>query len=377
MAAPFGDQFSDEIEDELEKARQRKARQQSKAEGESSKHGFKTVWANHINPPNLLEAGLIDGFLPRVGMVVMYGDSNTGKTFVGIDISCHVAAGKPWRGMDVEQGVVIYVAAEAPASVERRVWAWREHQTCADLQVLVVQSTVDLLNGDTDRLIELIAEVQASGRRVAMIVLDTLARSMVGNENDGADMGKYVSSCSRMREACSGLIMVIHHCGKDQAKGARGHSSLRAATDIELEVTPGAIKITKARDDEGATRYGFKLDQIELGTNSRGRVVTTCVAVSAEAQAPIEKELPMTSNQKIVLDCLAAAIVDRGREAPFERDITSGVKGVSYEVWEEAAERYIPGGERKIKRRAIRRAVDALQARRRIKHVDGFCWIPG
>ena len=29
----------------------------------------------------------------------------------------------------------------------------------------------------------------------------------------------------------------VHHCGKDAARGAGGHSSLRAATDVELEIT--------------------------------------------------------------------------------------------------------------------------------------------
>ena len=30
--------------------------------------------------------------------------------------------------------------------------------------------------------------------------------------------------------------MLVHHTGKDTAKGARGHSLLRAATDTEIEV---------------------------------------------------------------------------------------------------------------------------------------------
>ena len=55
---------------------------------------------------------------------------------------------------------------------------------------------------------------------------------MNGNENSPEDMGKYVASCGRIREAGGTHVMVVHHCGKDLAKGARGHSSLRADTAI-------------------------------------------------------------------------------------------------------------------------------------------------
>ena len=72
------------------------------------------------------------------------------------------------------------------------------------------------------------------------MVVDTLARAMTGNENAPEDMGSFVAACGRIREACEGHVLVVHHCGKDAAKGARGHSSLRAATDVELEVTPTA-----------------------------------------------------------------------------------------------------------------------------------------
>ena len=70
--------------------------------------------------------------------------------------------------------------------------------------------------------------------RVALVVIDTLARAMTGNENAPEDMGRFVAACGRIREACEGHVLIVHHCGKDQARGARGHSSLRAATDVEL-----------------------------------------------------------------------------------------------------------------------------------------------
>lgn len=63
-----------------------------------------TVWADEIEI-NLDAGGVVDGLMPRSGLTVLYGESGSGKTFNALDLACHVAAGLPWRGLDVEQGV--------------------------------------------------------------------------------------------------------------------------------------------------------------------------------------------------------------------------------------------------------------------------------
>ena len=183
----------------------------------------------------------------------MYADSNTGKTFAAIDMACHVALARPWLGKDVEQGAVLYIAAEAPESVKRRIWAWKTLHGVEHLPVVIVQSSIDLLNGDADAVIAAIKRAEAEHGRVILTVVDTLSRSMTGNENAPDDMGRYVAACGAIREATETHVMVVHHCGKDAARGARGHSSLRAATDIEIELTKAdgviVFRMTKVRDD--------------------------------------------------------------------------------------------------------------------------------
>lgn len=335
-----------------------------------------TIWADDIEI-SLDAGGVVDGLIPRTGLTVLYGESNTGKTFVALDMASRIAAGMPWRGMDVEQGVVIYVAAEAPVSVERRLWAWKQHHGVERLPVLVVQSSVDLLNGDCDALVALVAQVARDHGRVAMVVLDTLARSMTGNENSPEDMGKFVAACGRIREAGETHVLVVHHSGKDTAKGARGHSSLRAATDVELEVAPGSIRVTKARDEGGGGLFGFKLEVIELGTNTKGRTVTTCVAVEADAPAAVGRDTkPKGANEKVVHDALLAALVDHGEPAPPAPDIPPNAKVARVARWETAAFRYLPQAEVKRKREAFNRAVTSLVARGAVRHVEGWAWLP-
>ena len=60
---------------------------------------------------------LVEGVLTVGGGSVLYGDSNSGKTFFTIDLACAVARGVPWMGRRTEPGLVVYVAAESPQSI--------------------------------------------------------------------------------------------------------------------------------------------------------------------------------------------------------------------------------------------------------------------
>jgi hypothetical protein len=173
-------------------------------------------------------------------------------------------------------------------------------------------------------------------------------------------------------------VLVVHHSGKDLARGARGHSSLRAASDTELEVTKGeggsCLAITKSRDEEDRARFGFRLEPVELGVNAKGRAVTTCVAVETEV-ANQAKKVPLTPKQSTVLDCLNAAIADHGQDAPLSRDIPRKARVVQFARWREAALRYLPGDKEDWRKREdFNRIAQALQAKHLVRHVDGWCW---
>jgi hypothetical protein len=75
----------------------------------------------------------------------------------------------------------------------------------------------------------------------------------------------------------------VHHSGKNLDAKARGHSSLRAAVETEIELSYDEATglrtalSTKQRDLEGGRKFHFKLNVIELGHDADGDAVTTCV----------------------------------------------------------------------------------------------------
>jgi hypothetical protein len=268
--------------------------------------------------PKLDRIALIDQWLDRGVMSVLYGDSNVGKTFVALALSRCIAAGEPVAGRRVQQGGVVYVAAEAGASIERRVEALKRRYGRGDLPLAIVPCPVDLLSpdGDAAALAALVREAgQAMGVGVALVVIDTLSRAMQGgNENASEHMGAFVINVDKLRISTGAHVMIVHHSGKDKAKGARGHSLLRAATDTEIEVEAGQVKATKQRDLELPRPMPFRLESVEIGRDSEGETVTSAVALLGE-RPPSRVDfdvVKLTKMEALALDTLSEAIATRG-----------------------------------------------------------------
>lgn len=237
---------------------------------------------------------LIEGVITSGAGSVVYGDSNCGKTFFAIDMAAAVARGAEWMGRRTEPGIVLYVAAESPASVRGRLQAYQKHHGVRVPNFAIVQNAVNLFESDADTN-AIIAAVrileEQREQKVRLIVGDTLARMSAGaNENSGEDMGRVIQRFDRIRLECNAHFMLIHHSGKAAAAGARGWSGIRAAIDTEIEVTDSATgrcaEITKQRDlsTKGA-RIGFRLDVVELGSTKWGAPATTCVVSPDDAPA--------------------------------------------------------------------------------------------
>lgn len=235
---------------------------------------------------------LVEGVLTTGGGSVLYGDTNCGKTFFAIDMAAAVARGVDWMGRHIEPGLVVYLAAESPASVRSRLQAYQKYHCACVPNFAIVQSPVNLFKGDADAtaIIRTVLQIEAQvGQKVRLIVGDTLARLSAGaNENAGQDMSLVIDRVDRIRAECRAHFMLIHHSGKNAAAGARGWSGMRCAIDTEIEVTHTSgtrcAEITKVRDlGTKGERIGFRLDVLTLGVTKWGTPATTCVVVPADA----------------------------------------------------------------------------------------------
>lgn len=294
--------------------------------------------------PVLDTADFVQGLLIEGSAAVIYGESNAGKTFFATDLSLHVAAGLEWNGRRVEQGGVVYCVLEGGTGFRNRVSAWRSDHGMEDATIpfSAIPQSLDLLDPEADTP-RLIAAIKAEAARMAMpvklVVIDTLARAFAGgNENASEDMGMLVHNMDLIREETGACVVFIHHSGKDQAKGARGHSSLRAAIDTEIEVVASddsdikTATAVKQRELKKGDVFAFRLEIAVLGMNRHGEDVTTCLVRPAEASEIPKKAARLPAGARAALKALTEALAKGGQPAR-DRDIPENVPVVPVEAW--------------------------------------------
>lgn len=266
----------------------------------------------------------VQGLLGEGQLSVVYGESNVGKTFFIADLSFHVAMGKEWRGKRVEQGAVIYTALEGARGFSNRIEAYFRHNLILDrnMPLSMVPCAVDFLNpnGNIGEFIDLVKKEQDDLGAIKLIVIDTLARAIAGgDENSGQDMGRLVGHADLIRHHTGAHVCFIHHSGKDKARGARGHSSLRAAVDTEIELVRDenaaftTVRVAKQREMEIGKDMAFELHGVVLGQNRHGEDVTSCVVVphSLETLA-LKPRARLSARQDFVYQSIVEAIDSHG-----------------------------------------------------------------
>lgn len=253
----------------------------------------------------------IDKILPREGVAVIYGPPSVGKSFMIIDLLMAIVRGIPY-GNDqfaTEQGPAMYVLAEGAAGVKQRLRAYQQvNNLKPDSPAIHVISEAPNLF-DMEDAKALIEAIVPTGAKVA--VVDTLHASMMGgDENSAKDMGVVLGNCRKLAAAMEGLVILVHHVGKDAERGERGSSSIRGAMETMLELSEEddglrVVKISKQKDGDSNISWQFRLQsQIIAGPNGveDSAIVTHVPTGAVLVEKPIEK--PAVSTEDAVRDLL-------------------------------------------------------------------------
>jgi hypothetical protein len=315
---------------------------------------------------------LIEGLLDCTALSVMFGPSGCGKTFFALDLAAHIPLGRPWRGRTVLQGAAVYVAAEGGYGIRERLTAFRcQYGTDPkDVPLYVIAEPIDLCNSGEDVDL-LIAHLRDLPKPVRFIVVDTVSRALAGgNENTPDHMGALIKRCDKLRAATGAHIMLLHHTGKDKSQGARGHSSLRAAVDTEIEMMwdkegrSGFANVTKQRDSRTEGAFAFKLAEVDVDLRDDGSPVTSCVLVPIEDDGSHASKGPhLTRAAQIALSALRKGIEEVGQPAPASEDIPPDAKVTTKKRWRDYAIREgisKKGAGERAQQTAFKRALELL-----------------
>lgn len=278
---------------------------------------------------------LVQDLIELGGSCSFAGFTQSGKSFLVIELAFCVARGLPFFGRDVKQGLVIYQVGEGATGFLKRVEGYAQDRAIENreaIPLVILPQKINLFvdDKDTDALI---AECKAweayHGIKLRMLVIDTFNKATRGsNEISGQDNGKINDRVERIARECDCTVVVVDHLS---AQGRlRGHTSKSddMTTCIKVLITERAdgnnrkvrkLQLDKNKDGENGLSISFVLRQVSLGFDDAGHPVTTCVVDAPDGdEEELTKQGKLSLNQSQMLRTIKDTAEIEGERAPAE-----------------------------------------------------------
>lgn len=334
---------------------------------------------------------VIQDYLQAGTVVVLFGESQAGKSLVAIDWAARCAAGIDWQGKKVKQGAVVYIAGEGHAGLPQRLKAWEQHFGTKIPDTLTVSNIgAQFLNAES--MAEVMESLEQLEKPPIIVFVDTLAANFgAGNENDTKDMVAFLEGIRRIHELFpDAVIVLIHHPGHADKTRARGAYALKGAVDTEyrLSVTDGLreLSCTKAKDFEPpATRYLDLVPVILPWIDEYGSPISSPVLVETEEKP--ESRAQLSPQQQKFYKLLREYIDMQKTYLPDEivRRTKTPPKGGQWVCPPTGFKDYVVSrgglasgqgeGTPEAEKKAFRRCREALENKGLLHQFDGYMWL--
>ncbi|WMT90127.1 AAA family ATPase [Pelagibacterium sp. H642] len=291
---------------------------------------------------------LVQDMIELGGSAAFAGFSQSGKSFLMIELAFCVATGRKFWGRDVMQGLVVYQTGEGDRGFMKRVQGYMLDRGIEDpttVPMLILPKKINLFvdDKDTDTLIAEAKEwAEHYDQPLRMIVIDTFNKATRGaNEISGLDMGKVIDRIERIAEECQCTVMVVDHLS---AQGRfRGHGSKTGDLTNVIMVESSdktdrngrkirRMRLDKNKDGENGGSIPFVLRQVVVGFDDLNRPITTCVVDQPDGDDDEQTKTGRLSlNQALVLQTLRDVIAREGEAQPV--GVTGCPKGRHVVSW--------------------------------------------
>lgn len=260
--------------------------------------------------------GILGNILYESSIAILFARSGRWKSFLAQSIGYAVASGGTLFGRQAKQGSVVYVAAEGARNIGKRLKALQRYHADDEPPSAfhVLGRSLNLL--DQASVSTFIRDVgaQLSDEPPALVIIDTIARSMPGgDENAAKDINTIYDALGQIKAAFDCCVLAIHHDGKEAARGARGSSAIYDNADTVLTITGGEpgklvhpgdvllLECSKPKEDEQFEPIAFTTQPDKWATDD-GQFVSSLVVVPASFDEIAPH--PLTDNQLASLRCL-------------------------------------------------------------------------
>jgi RecA-family ATPase/5S rRNA maturation endonuclease (ribonuclease M5) len=291
-------------------------------EHEPEEYAFETdteLLAQKLEP----EEWMVDHILPSEGFAFIVGAEATGKSFYTLTLADAVASGKPWLDAKDKDGKPLF-AVKTPQKVllidkentKRRIQSRMKGlsmKPSGNLFWLKYPHYFELSDPNEEDGFSKIAK--AASRKVKkegikLVIVDSFADVMIGNENAAGDVQKFFDGFRQLFPGCS--ILVLHHASKPaqgvsrtSAQRARGSTNIMAQiySGFYVEAVPKSkteftLEQTKAGDAEKLNKFMVAL-KVEPIYEHPGKTLVTALEYKGEV---IDQEMKVAEAVEVIED---------------------------------------------------------------------------
>lgn len=232
--------------------------------------------------------GLLSG---TVGAVI--GPGGVGKSFWSMQVAISMATGVDLVGLKPACGSVLYLSGEDPERVHAQ--RLRDIISCAPCNVNLEALDLRVLPGQLNIMDQqAFEEVLSAAKGTRLVVLDTLTRFHLLDENNSGDMKLLIGQLEQLAKLSGAAVIYLHHTSKAAVTGgygaaqqaARGSSVLTdnarwscfVATMTEVEARTFQVPVEKreryVRWNINKQNYGASRPDVWFQRNACGVLVT-------------------------------------------------------------------------------------------------------
>lgn len=190
---------------------------------------------------------LVEPILPRGRQVATYSRAKTGKSLLALEVAAALATGRPVLGHHTHDPTnVVYLDLEMTPDDLRERLLDLGYTPNHDMSLLHYYQLVDLPPLDTAQGGAQVVGL-AKRHQADLVVIDTMARAVEGEENSSDTYRDYDRHTGRRLKALGVTVWRLDHEGKNGTQGQRGSSSKDDDVDVVFRLTASDTNVTLTR----------------------------------------------------------------------------------------------------------------------------------
>lgn len=270
------------------------------------------------------EEYLIENVIPAKGVGILYGQSQTKKSFAAVDMGFHLTTGRNWFGLATKKtGAAMWVGE---GDLRGRIKGWRKFHDHDGEAFATFADELNIFDDPPNELMKRFKQLcadylAATGMPLGIVFIDTAIKASIGaNELEARDVSKILRILEVIGQECKIVIALIAHAGKDFGRGIRGSSAWETNTDFIVAFYNDSFEVKKLKDGRIGTSFRILTKKVQIGRYKDGRPATTLVVLPGDRidSRKAEREARLVGAQLEVFDAIQQITDETGEPATNE-----------------------------------------------------------